>query len=188
MNTMSRMIKGGILLVGVILWSCGPKYQVERMIKRELNSGVRNDSLFVGVTFGMPRQDFYDHCWEINRKGIVKEGPENMSVLYKFDHGDYKIDLNFYPDFKENIASKYKCTFSYEAWAPWNKQLQSDKLMAVLPGILENWYPGNHFIKQEREGRDFFYKVDGNRMIELYVRDERRITAIFTDLSAFVDN
>lgn len=177
-----------MLLMGLILWSCGPKYQVEQMIKKELRSGVRNDSLFVGVTFGMEREEFYDHCWEINRKGIVKEGAENRSVLYQFEHEGYMVNFNFYPDFKNNITSKFKCSFSYEAWAPWNRQLQSDSLIAVVPEILESWYPGNAILKQERNGKDFLYKIDGNRMIEVFVDDERKVTAMFTDLSAFVEN
>ena len=173
--------------MGVILIGCGPQGEVERLIKRELATGVRNDSLFVGVYFGMEKQEFYDHCWKINRQGLVREGPENMSVRYQFQHEGQTIDFNFYPDVKDGITSKFKCVFSYEAWAPWNKSLQSDSLMEVLPGILEDWYPGNGFILSNREGQDFYYKVDGNRMIELYVVDERRIAAIYTDLSVFVD-
>ena len=60
MSAMSRMIRGGVFLMGVILIGCGPQGEVERLIKRELATGVRNDSLFVGVYFGMEKQEFYD--------------------------------------------------------------------------------------------------------------------------------
>lgn len=187
MREVSRILSFGIFLLLVVMLGCQPRSEVESLIKSELKSGVRNDSLFVGVSFGMESQEFYDHCWEINRQGIVKEGAENMSVLYEFEYGGYKIEFNFYPSFEKGVAARYNCSFSYTAWAPWNKQLQSDDLIAVLPEVLVNWYGGNEFIRQKREGKTFFYKVDGNRMIELYVKDEKRVHAIFTDVSAFVD-
>ena len=47
-----------ILISGLILSGCSPKSRYDRMVKRELASGVRYDSLFMGLYFGMPEKDF----------------------------------------------------------------------------------------------------------------------------------
>jgi hypothetical protein len=51
------------LIIGFILSGCSPKAKYERRLKHELASGVRYDSLFMGLYLGMPDKDFYNQCW-----------------------------------------------------------------------------------------------------------------------------
>ena len=68
-----------ILFISTIFYSCetSPYLILE---KKELSSGVRYDSLFLGVKFGMSSEEFYSHCWELNKKELIKQGPSNSSV------------------------------------------------------------------------------------------------------------
>ena len=69
------------IYLGVFIIACqtNPYLSLE---KKELSSGVRYDSLFLGVKFGMTSKEFYAHCWDLNREKLVSQGPSNNSVRY----------------------------------------------------------------------------------------------------------
>ena len=77
----------------------------------------------------MVSKDFYDRCWELNKKQIVKEGPSNSSVLYMIKEGmKYDVEMLFYPKFHANKVYKMLTNFSYVGWAPWNRDRFSNFL------------------------------------------------------------
>ena len=91
----------------VTMYACKKENKLQRTINKELQSGERYDSLFLGLKFGIDLQSFYDHCWDLNRQGIVKEGPRNMSVEYIFkDSLNNPIAFNFYAQRDETIDGK----------------------------------------------------------------------------------
>ena len=58
MKTRFIVFLTAIIFAG-ILSGCTPKAKYDRMVKRELASGIRNDSIFMGLYLGMPEKDFY---------------------------------------------------------------------------------------------------------------------------------
>jgi hypothetical protein len=73
-------------------------------------------------------------------------------------------------------------TFSYEAWAPWNKQYSSEMLLGNMLNIFKKWY-GEDFKKIDHpQMGTIFVKMDGKRRINLFVRDDQFVQAVFTDL------
>ena len=75
----------------------------------------------------MTSKEFYAHCWELNKQGVITDGLNNTSVLYKLDSVlEYPASMFFYPDFYDNKISKMKVSFKYDSWAPWNRKLFSD--------------------------------------------------------------
>lgn len=178
---------GDCLVIGILLLllpGCSNENKLEKVIKEELASGIRHDSLFLGLKFGITLQEFYDHCWELNRQGIVKEGAQNMSVEYIFkDSLDQPIAFNFYAHRNgEGPIHQYNTSFYYYAWAL-NRHLYSDRLMEMLPAILMEWYGGNEPFTMIKDGKEHMYKIDGNRMIDLVIHDESTVVATYYDLS-----
>ena len=177
-------LAAGIFLI--TLSACKKENKLERIIRTELESGVRNDSLFLGLKFGIEFQEFFDHCRELNRQGIVKEGSRNMSVEYLFkDSLNNPIAFNFYARRNGNgLIRQYDTSFYYYAWAL-NRHLYSDVLMKMLPSILMDWYGGNEPFTQIKDGKKHLYKIDGNRMIDLFIFDESTVVATYSDLNFY---
>ena len=74
-------------------------------------------------------------------------------------------------------------SYTYDAWAPWNKNLFADSLENKLIDFYKKQYPGNDFIKiKNKENIDEFFKVDGNRRIIIGISDEMTVNVGFTDL------
>ncbi len=164
-----------------LLNSCKSDY--DRLVERELASGVRYDSIFMGIKFGMTTKEFYAHCWELNKQHLIKQGNTNTSVLYIMTELKEKADMNFYPTFNGDIIMEMPVIFSYQAWAPWNKDLWADSLLLDVKGLMEKWY-GPGFIKLEHpEKGTRWVKVDGNRRIMLWKEDDMRVKALYTDLT-----
>jgi len=176
-----------MLLLMMTFFACS-KSELQRTIRREMATGVQQDSVFLGLKFGIELQDFYDHCRELNLKGIVKEGPRNMSVEYLFkDSLDNPIAFNFYAhknnqEGRNQRIHQYNTTFYYYAFAL-NRHLQSDHLIKMLPSVLMDWYGGNEPFTMVKDGKEHIYKIDGNRMIDLFIFDESTVVATYYDLS-----
>ncbi len=176
-----RYYFAALALLLMSLAACDKDYASIR--QRELSSGVRNDSLFMGFYFGMPRLDFYRHCYEMNQQGLVTNGDQNTSVLYIMQGYRQPIDMEFYPEFSNDKIYNMKVWFDYQSWAPWNKEYYAEKLVPDALNIMEKWF-GPGFIKQRSpQGRPFWAKVNGNREIKLRILDERRLRADITDIS-----
>jgi hypothetical protein len=173
-----------ILISGLILTGCSPKSRYDRMLKRELASGVRYDSLFIGLYFGMPEKTFYLHCWDLNKQGKIRQGESNTTVLYDLKKElKHPAVMDFYPRFKEGRIYELPIRFKYTGWAPWNKELSADNLQL---DVLE-WYKkiyGDGFIKVQHPKRGVAYvKVNGNRRITIFKESDLHVWAYFTDLS-----
>jgi hypothetical protein len=172
-----------VFLISVTIVGCGKKARYERLVERELTSGVRYDSLFFGIYLGMTSKDFYTHCWELNKKGLIRQGSSNLSVVYDLKDMKHAAKMNFYPTFLEDKIYEMPVRFQYDAWAPWNKHLQSDSLQLDVLNLLEGWY-GEDFmeVKHPVHG-SAFVKVDGNRRISIFTQGPAEVFAVFTDMS-----
>ena len=160
--------------------------QYEILKRKELASGQRMDSLFLGIYLGMTSKQFYGHCWEMNKKGLFTDSENNTAVLYKLNNHElnYSAYMNFYPEFHQNKVYKMGVSFQYDAWAPWNKHLSSDSLYAEVVKLYHKWYSGgNPFIKITDEEKGTIYvKVDGNRRITIGKYNELYVKVDYTDL------
>ena len=172
-----------ILISASVISGCSPKTKYERMLKHELASGVRYDSLFMGIYFGMPEKDFYIHCWKLNKKGLIRQGDSNTTVLYEMkDELKYPANMDFYPKFDQGKIFEMPVRYVYKGWAPWNKNLTSDKLIVDILMYYEKTY-GSGFIEVKHRVRGSAYvKVNGNRRITIFKQDELHVWAIFTNL------
>jgi len=178
---------GWVIVLMVAICSCEEKTKsYKELVEQEKASGKKVDSLFMGFYFGMTSKDFYGYCWELNKKGIIRDGNNNTMVLYKMDTGlSHPAEMNFYPDFYENKIAKMRVEYSYDGWAPWNKNLYAESLIPQVLKLYERWYPdGNKFIRITNPDKGTIYvKVDGNRRITIGAFNDRIVKVDFSDLN-----
>jgi hypothetical protein len=183
---MRRSINWIVLLLvsGSVFIGCSPKAKYDKMVKKELASGLRNDSLVLGLYFGMPEKEFYTHCWNLNHKGVIKQGENNTTVLYELKNElKYQAAMDFYPKFNQGKISELPIRFFYRAWAPWNKNLSADNLQTEVRKYIEKNF-GSGFIEVKHSKRgSAFVKVNGNRRITIFKEDEVHVWAVFTDMT-----
>jgi len=176
-----------LLVIGFI--SCQSDYT--KLVKKEIASGKQNNNVFHGLEFGQTKKDFYRICWDLNKAGIATHGPSNSYVQTILEPKDStavkeRIIMLFYAKFNpEDIITAIDVKFAYSAWAPWNKDLQSDKLFPVVQDSLLKWYPGNPFIKTKN---DAIVKVDGNRQIRIKKETTKDVSVVIEDLSYRLKN
>lgn len=141
------------------------------------------DSLFLGLYLGMDRQAFFDRCWELNHQQVATNGGSVQSVKYIMENElEQTVIMEFYPVFYKEKIIEMPVLFTYDAWAPWNKELGSDSLLVKLLPVFEKWY-GDDFKELDHEAMGKVYiKMDGKRRINLFVRDDRFVQAVFSDM------
>ncbi|MEN2283776.1 hypothetical protein AAGF08_16650 [Algoriphagus sp. SE2] len=144
----------------------------------------KSDSLFLGFYLGMPQKDFFDLCTELNKQQKITQGPGgSTNVEYRIvDEYDSEISMRFFPTFIDEKVFEMPVIYSYVAWAPWNRQYWAENL---LPKVLEKYKLtyGDDFelLNHPTQGK-VYYKIDGKRRINLFVKDEQFVQAVFTDL------
>jgi len=165
----------------ISLLSCS-KSDYQKLVEQELSKGVRHDSLFLDIFFGMSKKDFYTVCWELNSKGVLREGAGNTTAMYRITDLNYPVKMNFYPKFHLNEIYLMSVSFSYEGWSPYNKNLHSDNLQTEVLRLLEDWY-SKGFIKVNHAKRgEIYVKVDGNRQITVFKDGDKLVRVLITDL------
>ena len=184
---------GIVFIILFVMIGCSedsPTDKYNKLVKKELESNQRVDSVFFGIHLGMTQQRFFMHCWEMNKKGIFTDGNDvtgNMTVLYKLPNElKYPASMNFYPDFQDSTIWKMRVYFHYDGWMPWNKSLGADSLLKEVIGMYKKWYPeGNSFIQIDDEKRGTVYaKIDGNRRITIKKYDDMVVKAEYADMLA----
>ncbi|MBN3583873.1 hypothetical protein JYB64_15870 [Algoriphagus aestuarii] len=142
------------------------------------------DSLFLGFYLGMPQKDFFDHCTELNKQQKITQGPGgSTNVEYRIvDEYDSEISMRFFPTFIDEKVYEMPVLYTYVAWAPWNRQYWAENL---LPEVLEKYkltYGDDFELLDHPTQGKVYYKIDGKRRINLFVKDEQFVQAVFTDL------
>lgn len=183
-SSISKVLIVVVLFAG--LMSC-EQSDYEKVLREEYNTQVRNDSLFLGFYLGSTKEEFFSHGWKINKKGLVKQGRQNMNVSHviKSADGSSDIEMLFYPDFDEETKIRtMPVRMLYTGWAPWNEHLFADSLAYAVMDSMMVWYGGNSFdvFTDAKTGVDVWFKVDGNRQITLGVVDEKEIKVMIKDM------
>ena len=180
---MKWMVLAGI--AALIVGGCTPGKTYERRLKRELASGIRYDSLFMGLSFGMTQKEFYEHCWNMNKDSIIKQGSANMSVQYDLNEElEHPATMNFYPRFDDDKIIEMPVRFIYNGWAPWTKELSASNLAKDVKNWYEDIYGKGFITVTHPMNGDAYTKIDGNRRITIYVENDLYVWALFTDMLA----
>ncbi len=176
---------GSVFLLLLLMGSCKSEYQ--KMVDREKAKTERADDLFLGLQLGMTRKDFFARCWELNKDGVLRQGTENTTVMQEMKDFSHLAYMNFYPEFHEDKIYKMPITFVYSGWAPWNKELGSDKLLVEVLDLLKQWH-GEDFLEVKRPDGDgvFHVKQESNKRITVFAKDERFVNVLYTDTSVDV--
>ena len=140
--------------------------------KQELDKGIRNDSLFLGLYLKMPKKEFRDYCFEMNLKGKFKQGGKKNStwVECELNGTKYPTAINFYPNFKNDSISEMNAAIYYNNATFEDGTFEKDSLMQDVLGLLYKWYGGETFkIKSPLFYKeDVYVKVNGNKRITIY--------------------
>jgi hypothetical protein len=176
-------MKGGLLFfLSMIFLGC-MQTEYGRLERRELSKGIRSDSLLLGLHFGMTSKDFYARCWDLNKKGILKEGPSNASVEYKMHDTRYPATLFFYPKFQDDRIMELNCVVSYSDWAPWNPTHHCDTLRNDVEAKLRTWYKTDFITVKSKVRGTAKVAVVANKRITLFCVDDSKLRIIFRDLT-----
>lgn len=143
-----------------------------------------SDQLFFGFYLGMKQQDFFDHCTELNKQEIITQGPGGTtSVEHRIkDKFSNEVSMRFFPTFIDYEIFEMPVTYSFIAWAPWNRQYWAENLLEeVLEDYKKVYGDDFNLINHPTQGK-VYYKIDGKRRINLFVKDEQFVQAVFTDL------
>lgn len=169
-----------LILIGLL--SCKSDYQ--KMKEEAEASGVVAEDLFLDLRFGMGRKEFFGACWEHNKNGLLVNGPHHLQILYHPEMpSGKKVNMFFYPDFEEDKLFFMPIEFIYTDWFPTNEEFSNENLLKDVVGLFENWY-GTGFKEISNKDKTIraMVKIDGNRLIRIFIKDIKTVRAEILDL------
>lgn len=166
----------------LFLFACQSEVNYDQWVEQELARGVRQDTLFMDYYLGMPSKDFYNYSWELNKQGLIKEGPGNNTVQYRLDELNEPALMFYYPKFHEGKIAEMSVKIRYTAWAPWNKDLFSEALEPEVLKMMERWHSVQFRKITHSSGNHLYLNIDANRQIVLEKIDDQFVQVKYTDL------
>ncbi len=153
--------------------------------KQELATGIRYDSLFLGLSLGMTKREFFDYCLGMNKKGIFTEGSDKtVEYVLGKKNFHFPLQMNFYPHFKEDKISDLPIKFTYKGIDLSYPNGQTEKLAEDVKKLMEEWYGEGFFITPLPNGGKGYAKILGNRRILIFSEKEYEIMVIIKDLTS----
>jgi hypothetical protein len=164
-------------LIFFVHCSSNPNY--EAMVKRGLNSGIQQDSLFLGYYFGMTSDDFHSTSWDMNQQGLLTG---YVKIEYRFNDLKNSATMEFYPDFQNGRIVRMPVEIGYDSWAPWNQQYWPEELLNDLIEHYSDIYNARFRRVYVPDLEDFAYvDIQGNREIRMYRFTDSTIMVEFID-------
>jgi hypothetical protein len=184
MKTRSHLKSASLFALGLVFLLSSCKSEYEKVESRELASGKTVNELFLGLSLGMDKKKFYETCWDLNKEGVLSNGPGELSIEYTVDlPSGNPAKMRFYPKFENEKIYMMPMEFTYEGWAPWNEELAVEKLREDVRGLLEEWYGPDFFeVASEDKSLIAFVKIDGNRRIRIFKKHISTVRAEIVDL------
>lgn len=165
----------------IVISACEKKSEYEQWVQNEMNKEVRNDTLFLGYELNMEREDFLDHSWDLNQKKIITG---TTQIEYSLEELSSDATMVFYPRFYNDKLVRMPVEISFNAWAIWNRELHSDHLINELVQYYEELFGAGFIYTTIPDlNREAWTKIDGNRRILIYPKDDMVARVEFLDLS-----
>tara|TARA_R100001143_G_scaffold63591_1_gene73056 strand:- start:89987 stop:90580 length:594 start_codon:yes stop_codon:yes gene_type:complete len=179
---MNRFVSYSIFLsVLLFLYNCTSKTDYELMVQDGLQSGIEQDSLFLGYYFGMSSKDFFSHSWEMNHQGIITG---QTKIVYELQDLTYPALMEFYPAFNNDSIARMPVSVGFQGWAPWNEHLNSNELINELIQYYgENYESNFRIIFIPEMNREAHVDIQGNREIRIYPESHSNVIVEFIDHS-----
>ena len=183
------------IAVALLLFtSCKSEY--DQYVRRELNSGIKNDSLIFGMYMGQTKRDFFSICWDLNKQKLISQGTGNQMAKYLEpidSSGDLTLrkEMEFYGIFDtRDVMRGMNMVYRFTSWSPWTEERHSKFLAEHLKELYLQSYPGNDFITIELNNTEYsaFVKIDGNRQILIYPINSKDVAVKMEDLNYKLNN
>lgn len=172
-----------LLLAITCLVSCNRRTEYQQVKERELSSGSVHKEIFLGLEFGMTRKNFFDACWKMNQEGLLTHGANVLKVHYVAELPSGEIaNMYFYPNFEDDKIYHMPVEFQYRDWFPTNPQYSSENLVDDVTAYFENIYGNGFFKVEDKSGTYAMVKIDGNRLIRIYVKSLSAVSVDILDL------
>lgn len=183
------------LLTLCLFFACQPEDHTpigryRAAVAEGLETESRPRETLLGLRTGVPAQEYFDKCTELNRQQIItSSGGANMIVHQMPRDLNAPATLTLRPIMtpgargNDRRVEALEAWFSYDSWAPWARRFYADSLLPHAADhvartldldLIEMTHP--------RHGRTYA-AVDGNRLTALWADDESRVKAMFVDLA-----
>lgn len=132
------------------------------------------DSLYLGYRFGMSLEDFFAHCRDMNRAGILYEGDTYNTVTQEIEEFEVSARIYIKPEFDESEGLyQLDLLFQYNVLPMFRPDLTPVKLREEVLDFMEAQLGGELKPKEHPILKRVWEQVEGHRRVRLYHEGEK---------------
>jgi hypothetical protein len=164
------------------LTSC-KKGKYQTMLATASTSGIQEDSLTLGIRFGMTKEDFFDHCQKYNQAGDIFDSGTPLQVGQRITWKENQYQMNFYPQYESEKINKLDFEFYHTGFSKWNKQVYSKEIIPEIKSYLEKEF--NLTMEEfdhEKYGKAYVV-FTGNRRLRIFLKNQKMVGGEFLDMT-----
>jgi len=146
-------------------------------------SEIQEDSLLLGIHFGISQDSFFNYCQVLNQERKIFDSNSKLRVARRINWKKNNFQMNFYPTYISDKLHRLEFECIHEAYASWNKQYFSETIIDDIKSYFEQEFQ----IKMEDFDHDKFGKAfvnfTGNRRLRIYIKDQKTVGGEFLDMT-----
>lgn len=147
-------------------------------------SNIQQDSLMLGIQFGISQDSFFNYCKALNQEKKIYDSNDNkLRVARKFKWEDQNFQMNFYPTYISDQLHRLEFEVFDEAFARWNEQSKSKLVIDVVKDYFEDEF---QITMEDFDHKKFgraYVNFTGNRRLRIYLKNEKLVGGEFLDMT-----
>ena len=153
----------------------------ESTVKKELDSGIRNDTIFLSFTFGMRSDDFARRLKKLRKEGILyfNENKEYSYEMQLIEGINGIVEANLSDSYF--VDRLYQLTLSVEPTKKNEDIIYPSYIHTLLTSLYAEKY-GYDYFKIEGTFNEEIVFIDGNREIRI-IEDAADVKVVYTELN-----
>lgn len=153
------------------------------MLEEAKTSGIQEDSLMLGIQFGMTQDSFFSYCQKYNQNGEIFDSGSPLQAARKINWNGNNFQMNFYPNYKSDKIHKLEFECFHEGYSQWNKQYYSESILEDIKTYFEKEFQ----LRMESFDHEKFGKAyvafTGNRRLRIFIKNQKMIGGEFLDMT-----
>ena len=175
-----------LLLLGCQPEDTSPVGRYRAAIREGLAAPAAPMETVLGIDLGIPAQEFFDRCTELNHQQLITMSGGGNTVSHPLTNElNRPAQLIFQPVFTDQprTLQAMELRFIYDDWSPWNRLASADTLLPDAARYLEHTLGTELIELRHPRYQRMFAGVDGNRLLTLWKDDDSTVKGRITDLS-----
>ena len=147
------------------------------------SSEIQEDSLMLGIRFGMNKDQFFKHCESINSTEKIFDSATKLRIGRPIKSNGKDFMMNLYPTYLFEKINKLEFECYQQSYSKWNKTAHAENILTDIKSYFEKEFQIKmEEFNHEKHGKAYVH-FKGNRRLRIFIKSEKLVGGEFLDMT-----